>query len=211
MDNEYLRQFKAKSPTSVIQELFRTAPQCLIEILLRNGACIEGTIIDCSDSFICMRDKREKVSYFSLYEITMVSVLQPKKAAVILSDGAISRPVDEKASITVLALRRWLMSMIASLRIPDFTITLPDELKSVEERLNIRDWGVHFCRAIAEIRSDTLGKEAWSTIRKIELQLTSGSIDISKDQDIILAKINYQKATPSNLTKTLEEHLLEVL
>lgn len=213
----YYKAFVAQTPEDILQTVFKKDEAILIGISLNNGLYIEGIILDITkdnnhQKAISMLSQDEQISFFLMHNITFVSVKQPKKMVVELSKGAISRPISSNnQELTALQLKRWINNEKALLgnQIKDFNINQVS-IETLNNRLNIQDVFAALQGAINLITKDELGQEAWETIEAIYLKQADNFQLEAKTKTLIIS-ININRALPKDLTKQLEEKLLQIL
>ncbi|WP_405226014.1 hypothetical protein [Dokdonia sp. Asnod1-B02] len=213
----YYKAFVAQTLEGVLQSIFKKEEDVLIMISLTNGIYLEGLLIDLKKddnhtTAICLRTQNEEISYVHMHSIAMVTVKQPKKMVVELSQGAISRPLPSTSNeLTVLQLKIWLKNEKLQLgsQIKHINVEALD-LKEENNRLNVQDLFVAFKKCIESITKDSLGKEAWLGVDNIVIQQAE-KLQLTIEASTLTISIAIHKALPQNLSSLLEEKLLQLL
>ena len=213
----YYKAFVAQTLEGILQAIFKKEEDVLIAISLTNGVYLEGLLIDLKTegnhtTAICLRTQNEEISFVHMHSIAMVTVKQPKKMVVELSQGAISRPLSSTSNeLTVLQLKIWLKNEKAQLgtQIQNFNIEALD-LKEENNRLNIQDLFAALKNTIDSITKDTLGKEAWLGVDTIVVQ-QGEKLQLTMEASTLTISIAIHKALPQKLSSLLEEKLLQLL
>ncbi|CAZ97438.1 hypothetical protein [Zobellia galactanivorans] len=212
----YYNAFVAQTPEQVLQSAYKNETPVLISVSLSNGSYIEGIVLDIKEEnyqkSVCMLSSEEQVWFFNVQHLVSITVRQPKKMAVALSKGAISRPLNqEKETLTVLQLKRWLNAEKTQLgsQIKEFNIDqLP--LDAANNRLNIKDVFSALQKAVSQITKDDLGQDAWQAIDTIVLQ-QADALNIAIQGTTLTISLGIDRALPKELSKILEEKLLQQL
>ncbi|MEO9953666.1 hypothetical protein [Nonlabens sp.] len=218
MDNSnYYKAFVAQTTEEILHAVFKKEEEILIAVSLTNGAYIEGTILDITtdsnqNKSVCLISRNEEISFFNIYSIALLTIKQPKKMVVELSKGKISRPLSSTdQNITVLQLKIWLRNEKHLLgdHIQNFNIDHLT-LSKLNNRLNVQDFFTALVTAIDLLTADALGKEAWSGVETIVLQETE-TLQLQLQTGVLTISAAIHKALPENLSKILEEKLLQLL
>ena len=218
MDNSnYYKAFVAQTTEEILHAIFKKEEDVLIAVSLTNGSYIEGTILDITtdnnqNKSVCMISSNEEISFFNIYSIALLTIKQPKKMAVELSKGRISRPLSSTdQDVTVLQLKIWLRNEKHLLgdQIQNFNVDHLT-LSNLNNRLNVQDFFPALVTAIDLITADALGKEAWLGIETIVLQ-EAETLQLHLQTGVLTISVAIHKALPVNLSKTLEEKLLQLL
>ena len=213
----YYKAFVAQTLEGVLQSIFKKEEDVLITISLTNGVYLEGLLIDLKKddnhtTAICLCTQNEEISFVHMHSITMVTVKQPKKMVVELSQGAISRLLSSTSNeLTVLQLKIWLKNEKSQLGSQIKHVNV-EALDLIEEnnRLNVQDLFVAFKNSIDSITQDSLGKEAWLGVDTIVLQQAE-KLQLTLEASTLTISIAIHKALPKNLSSLLEEKLLQLL
>lgn len=214
MEIAYIDQFKAQSPFSIIEIIFKEKRETKIALTFKNGTYVEGYVVDILkeeyQTFVCMKTEDNEVLFFNFQEISLLSIKQPKALAVELSKGTVSRPINNESGISVLELKRWIQKQQEILEIPiDFTLSKTD-LQEGNVRLNCKDLITDFLQAVEIICKDALALEVWKTIEKIIITQAK-EFKITKQENNLEIYINTQKALPKNLVSLLVEKTESIL
>ncbi|UOX33841.1 hypothetical protein LXD69_17630 [Flavobacterium sediminilitoris] len=214
MEIAYIDQFKAQSPFSIIEIIFKEKRETKIALTFKNGTYVEGYVVDILkeeyQTFVCMKTEDNEVLFFNFQEISLLSIKQPKALAVELSKGTVSRPISNESGISVLELKRWIQKQQEILEIPiDFTLSKTD-LQEGNVRLNCKDLITDFLQAVEIICKDALALEVWKTIEKIIITQAE-EFKIIKQENNLEIYINTQKALPKNLVSLLVEKTESIL
>ncbi|MDO6518542.1 hypothetical protein [Zobellia uliginosa] len=215
-DTPYYKAFVAQAPVHVIQAVFENEAPVLIGVSLTDGIYLEGIVLDIQDynyqKSICLLTANEQVVFFDSRHLVALTVKQPKKMAVALSKGAISRPMGSaNENLTVLQLKRWIRTEKAQLgsQIKEFKIdTLP--LDELNNRLNIKDVFKALQTVVPQITQDDLGQSAWQAIDTIVLE-QADKLSVKVQAATVTIALAIDKALPNDLSKILEEQLLQKL
>ncbi|UNY97710.1 hypothetical protein MQE36_11510 [Zhouia spongiae] len=215
MQETLVKEITARSPVDLLIKVYETGKNSALKILLKSGVFIEGFIIHLSEKDgiyqdVCFLLEDKTIGFFNLSEISLVCVKQPKLLAVELSDGAISRPLNEGERCTSLQLKRWLLKQESKYD-NRLKLMVPDNLSDENQRLNIKDAIGALTEAINRICKDDLGKSAWTEITTVQIIYSDEKIFLKKYDGRITVHINYKKALPSQLAEILEEKLLNTL
>lgn len=214
MEIAYIDQFKAQSPFSIIEIIFKEKRETKVALTFKNGTYVEGYVVDILkeeyQTFVCMKTEDNEVLFFNFQEISLLSIKQPKALAVELSKGTVSRPISNESVISVLELKRWIQKQQEILEIPiDFTLSKTD-LQEGNVRLNCKDLITDFLQAVEIICKDALALEVWKTIEKIIITQAE-EFKITKQENDLEIYINTQKALPKNLVSLLVEKTESIL
>jgi hypothetical protein len=197
METDYINQFKAQSPAAIIQGLFREKKQLKIALSLKNGLYIEGFVVDITkeeyQTFVCMRTEEQEVLFFDLQEVSVLRIKHPKKMAVSLSKGSISRPLGEDP-ISTLQLKRWILEQEPLL---EATIKLSFEKLVLQE-------------AKQRIVEDEMGLVAWKEIKTIAITNTE-TLQVSKEGSVLKIGVVITKVLPKELENLFIEKIEKVL
>lgn len=213
METDYINQFKAQSPAAIIQSMFSEKKQLKIALSLKNGLYVEGFIVDITkeeyQTFVCMRTEEQEVLFFDLQEVSVLRIKHPKKIAVSLSKGSISRPLGEEP-ISTLQLKRWIVEQESLL---DATINLSLEKSVLQEanaRLNSKDVITSLLKAKQLIIEDEMGLAAWKEIKTVAITNTE-KLQVSKEGNVLKIGIEITKALPKELERLFVEKIEEIL
>ncbi|WP_405368443.1 hypothetical protein [Nonlabens sp. Asnod2-A12] len=218
MDNSnYYKAFVAQTTEEILHAIFKKEEDILIGVSLTNGAYIEGTVLDITtdsnqNKSVCMITRGEEISFFNLYNIALVTIKQPKKMVVELSKGKISRPFSSTdKNLTVLQLKIWLRNEkhLLGEQIQNFNVDRLS-LDKLNNRLNVKDFFEALVPAIDLITADALGKDAWSGVETIVLE-EAETLQLQLQTGVLTISVAIHKALPANLSKILEEKLLQLL
>ncbi|SHJ37012.1 hypothetical protein [Pseudozobellia thermophila] len=212
----YYDTFVAQTPEQVLQSVHKNEKPVLIGVSLSNGNYLEGIVLDIKEAnnqkSVCLLSSDEQVSFFNLHSLVSITVKQPKKMAVALSKGTISRPLDpENENLTVLQLKRWLQTEKPQLgnQIKELNIDqLP--LNELNNRLNIKDVFKALKEVVSQITIDEIGQKAWQAIDTIVLQ-QADALSINVQATTLTISLAIDRALPKELSKILEEKLLQQL
>ncbi len=213
METDYINQFKAQSPSVIIHNMFREKKQLPIALSLKNGLYIEGFVVDVAkeeyQTFACLRTEEQEVLFFDLQEISVLRIKHPKKMAVSLSKGSISRPIGEEP-ISALQLKRWVLEQEALL---EATINLSfesSELQEANARLNCKDVITSLLKAKHQIVEDEMGLEAWKNIKTIAVSIAE-KLEVNKEGDVLKIGIEIHKVLPKELENLFVEKIEKAL
>ncbi|MEP2238601.1 MAG: hypothetical protein ABJI22_09590 [Maribacter sp.] len=217
MEKSYYQAFVAQTPEEILLSVFKKEEDVLVGISLDNGAYLEGIVLDISRvdghlKSVCILLPENRVSYFNIHRILMITIKQPKKMVIELSKGAISRPItttDEK--LTVLQLKRWLQNSLNELggQIQEFNIeSIP--VDDLNNRLNVQDVFGALTTVISQITADALGKEAWSNVESVALKQAE-TLQLEITDKVLTISIAIDKALPNKLSEVIEDKLLQIL
>ncbi|MDO6675318.1 hypothetical protein Q4517_07120 [Tenacibaculum sp. 1_MG-2023] len=213
METDYINQFKAQSPAVIIQNMFNEKQQLKVALSLKNGIYIEGFVVDVTkkeyQTFVCMRTEEQEVLFFDLQEVSVLRIKHPKKIAVSLSKGSISRPLGEE-SITTLQLKRWIVEQESLL---EATINLSFEKSVLQEanaRLNCKDVITSLLKVKQLIIEDEMGLAAWKEVKTVAISNTE-KLQVSKEGNVLKIGIEITKALPKELDSLFIEKIEEIL
>ncbi|WP_299010942.1 hypothetical protein [uncultured Tenacibaculum sp.] len=213
METDYINQFKAQSPSVIIHNMFREKKQLPIALSLKNGVYIEGFVVDVAkeeyQTFVCMKTEEQEVLFFDLQEISVLRIKHPKKMAVSLSKGSISRPIGEEP-ISALQLKRWVLEQEALL---EATINLSfesSELQEANARLNCKDVITSLLKAKQLIIEDEMGLAAWKEIKTVAITNTD-KLQVSKEGSVLKIGVVITKVLPKELENLFIEKIEKVL
>ena len=213
METDYINQFKAQSPAAIIQNMFSEKQQLKVALSLKNGIYIEGLVVDVTkeeyQTFVCMRTEEQEVLFFDLQEVSVLRIKQPKRMAVSLSKGSISRPLGEEP-ISTLQLKRWIVEQESLL---EATINLSFEkpvLKEANARLNSKDVITSLLKAKQLIIEDEMGLAAWKEVKTVAISNTE-KLQVSKEGNLLKIGIEITKALPKELENLFIEKIEEIL
>ncbi|MGG6230164.1 hypothetical protein [Tenacibaculum sp. SDUM215027] len=213
METDYINQFKAQSPAAIIQNMFSEKKQLKVALSLKNGIYLEGFVIDITkeeyQTFVCMRTEEQEVLFFDLQDVSTLRIKQPKKMAVSLSKGSISRPLGEEP-ISTLQLRRWTLEQESLL---ETTINLSFEKLELQEanaRLNCKDAITSLLKAKQLIVEDEMGLVAWKEIKTVAISNTEKLL-VSKEGSVLKIGIEITKALPKELESLFVEKIEKIL
>ncbi|UTD16150.1 hypothetical protein HER15_12010 [Tenacibaculum mesophilum] len=213
MEIDYINQFKAQSPAAIIQSMFSEKKQLKIALSLKNGLYVEGFIVDITkeeyQTFVCMRTEEQEVLFFDLQEVSVLRIKHPKKIAVSLSKGNISRPLGEEP-ISTLQLKRWTLEQELLL---EATINLSLEKSVLQEanaRLNCKDVIASLLKAKQLIIEDEMGLAAWKEIKTVAITNTE-KLQVSKEGNVLKVGVEITKALPKELERLFVEKIEEIL
>lgn len=213
METDYINQFKAQSPAAIIQGLFSEKKQLKIALSLKNGLYVEGFIVDITkeeyQTFVCIKTEEQEVVFFDLQEVSVLRIKHPKKIAVSLSKGNISRPLGEDP-ISVLQLKRWTLEQEPLL---EATINLSFEKSALQEanaRLNCKDVIASLLKAKQLIVEDEMGLVAWTEIKTVAITNT-GTLQVTKEGNVLKIGIEITKVLPKELENLFIEKIEKVL
>ncbi|MEQ3498665.1 hypothetical protein ABMY20_02785 [Tenacibaculum sp. SSH1-16] len=213
METDYINQFKAQSPAAIIQDMFSEKKQLKVALSLKSGVYIEGFVVDVAkeeyQTFVCMKTEEQEVLFFDLQEVSVLRIKHPKKIAVSLSKGSISRPLGEEP-ISTLQLKRWIVEQESLL---DATINLSLEKSVLQEanaRLNSKDVITSLLKAKQLIIEDEMGLAAWKEIKTVAITNTE-KLQVSKEGNVLKIGIEITKALPKELEHLFVEKIEEIL
>ncbi|MDX8554711.1 hypothetical protein MK851_13905 [Tenacibaculum sp. 1B UA] len=213
METDYINQFKAQSPAAIIQGLFSEKKQLKIALSLKNGLYVEGFIVDITkeeyQTFVCMKTVEQEVLFFNLQEVSVLRIKHPKKIAVSLSKGSISRPLGEEP-ISALQLKRWIVEQESLL---EATINLSFEKSVLQEanaRLNCKDVITSLLKVKQLIIEDEMGLAAWKEVKTVAISNTE-KLQVSKEGNVLKIGIEITKALPKELDSLFIEKIEEIL
>lgn len=213
METDYINQFKAQSPAAIIQNMFSEKKQLKVALSLKNGIYVEGFVVDVTreeyQTFVCMRTEEQEVLFFDLQEVSVLRIKQPKRMAVSLSKGSISRPLGEEP-ISTLQLKRWALEQESLL---ETTINLSFEklvLQEANARLNSKDVITSLLKAKQLIIEDEMGLAAWKEIQTVAISNTE-KLQVSKEGSVLKIGIEITKALPKELERLFVEKIEEIL
>ncbi|MFT7899381.1 hypothetical protein VBY74_05285 [Tenacibaculum ascidiaceicola] len=213
METDYINQFKAQSPAAIIHSMFSDKKQLKVALSLKNGLYIEGFVVDITkeeyQTFVCMRTEEQEVLFFDLQEVSVLRIKHPKKMAVSLSKGSISRPLGEDP-ISTLQLKRWILEQEPLL---EATIKLSFEklvLQEANARLNCKDVITSLLKAKQGIVEDEMGLVAWKEIKTIAITNTE-TLQVSKEGSVLKIGVVITKVLPKELENLFIEKIEKVL
>ncbi|REH56738.1 hypothetical protein C7448_101781 [Tenacibaculum gallaicum] len=213
METDYINQFKAQSPAAIIQNMFSEKKQLKVALSLKNGIYVEGFVVDVTkeeyQTFVCMRTEEQEVLFFDLQEVSVLRIKHPKKIAVSLSKGSISRPLGEEP-ISTLQLKRWALEQESLL---ETTINLSFEKSVLQEanaRLNCKDVITSLLKAKQRIVEDEMGLVAWKEIETVAISNTE-KLQVSKEGSVLKIGVEITKALPKELECLFVEKIEEIL
>lgn len=213
METDYINQFKAQSPSVIIHNMFREKKQLPIALSLKNGLYVEGFVVDITkddyQTFACLRTEEQEVLFFDLQEVSVLRIKHPKKIAVSLSKGSISRPLGEEP-ISALQLRRWIVEQESLL---DATINLSLEKSVLQEanaRLNSKDVITSLLKAKHQIVEDEMGLAAWREIKTVAITNTE-TLQVSKEGSVLKIGVVITKVLPKELENLFVEKIEKAL
>lgn len=213
MKTDYTDQFKAQSPSAIIQNIFSENKQLKIALSLKNGIYIEGFVVDITkeeyQTFACMKTEEQEVLFFSLQEISVLRIKHPGKIAVSLSKGSISRPIGEEP-ISALQLKRWILEQELLLGTMLNLSFEKSELHEANARLNCKDIVAGLLKAKQAITEDDMGREAWRGLKAITISNT-GKFEVHRRGDALKIGVEIHKVLPKGLEDLFVEKIEEVL